>query len=118
MFNQDKLASQMTHFDPCIPVGSMADNALDIMTDTQGHLHCAWHKAKQPCKSRNRTHIVDVVWERDPGEKDRRWVRMEVRCEEGHGYFLLIRNHGGLTYFDSVLLDDSIVSPFAEGARW
>ena len=43
-------------------------------------------------------HVVDVVWERDPGEGDRRWVRLEARCEErGHGFLLFIRNHGGVS---------------------
>jgi hypothetical protein len=88
------------------------------MIDTDGHLQCAFHNAEQPCKSCYKTHIVDVVWERDPREMDRRWVRMEVRCEEGHGYLLLIRNHAGRTYFDTILLDGSVVSPFAKGARW
>ena len=91
--------------------------AIDLVADGHGHLRCASHNAKQPCKSRDKTHIVDVVWERDPREQDRRWVRMEVRCEEGHGYLLLIRNVGGHTFFDTVILCD-IVSPFAEGARW
>ena len=118
MFNQDKLASHLNHFDPCIQIGSMAGIAMHIMTDLEGHLHCAWHCPEEPCKSHNKTHIVDVVWEQDPGEMDRRWVRMEVRCEEGHGYLMLIRNHGGRTYFGTVLLDGSIVSPFADGSRW
>jgi hypothetical protein len=63
------------------------------------------------------THVVDVVWECDPSEGDRRWVRLEVRCEEGHGYFLLIRNHAGQTRLEYKQIDDN-VSPFAEGARW
>jgi hypothetical protein len=106
--NTDQLASQLTNSDFILPT-PMID---DIIRD--GYLKCPW----PDCSCGHKAHIVDVVWERDPRERDRRWVRLEVRCEEGHGYFLLIRNHGGVTYFDTVLLDDSIVSPFAEGARW
>jgi hypothetical protein len=69
------------------------------------------------CNQASYTHIVDVVWEMDPEEQDRRWVRMELRCENGHGFVILFRNHGGETRVESTFLDD-IVSPFAEGARW
>ena len=69
------------------------------------------------CNEAANTHVVDVVWEMDPEELDRRWVRMELRCENGHGFVVLVRNHGGETRFESAYLDD-IVSPFAEGARW
>ena|SRR5665213_645472 len=69
------------------------------------------------CSLSTFTHIVDVVWEMDPEELDRRWVRLELRCENGHGFMLLFRNHAGETRFESVFLDD-IVSPFAEGSRW
>lgn len=69
------------------------------------------------CDQANYTHVVDVVWETDPGEQDRRWVRMELRCENGHGFVILFRNHAGVTRVESAFLDDE-VSPFAEGARW
>jgi hypothetical protein len=69
------------------------------------------------CEDPHSTHVVDVVWEEDPGEGDRRLVRMEVRCENGHGYMLLVRNHGGTSCLDYRLLDD-VISPFAEGAKW
>lgn len=119
VFNQDKTASQCGHLDREIPVQNWSDLVLDIITNGKnGFLKCAWDSPKGPCKCGGKTHVVDVVWERDPGEQDRRWVRMEVRCEEGRGYLLLIRNHAGKSYFDTVLLDDSVVSPFAEGARW
>jgi hypothetical protein len=68
------------------------------------------------CNCGDFTHVVDVVWECDPSEGDRRWVRLEVRCENGRGYFLLIRNHAGLTRLEYKLIDGD-VSPFAEGAR-
>lgn len=113
MFNQDRLASQLTHSDQFDIEGQCAQLTMDTVTK-HGFLTCPW----PPCTCGGKTHVVDVVWERDPREQDRRWVRMEVRCEDGHGYLLLIRNHAGVTYFDVVLLDDSIVSPFAEGARW
>lgn len=116
MFNQDKVASQLTGADQFVVEGQTAFMATDTVTK-DGYLTCPWTE----CKCGNKTHVVDVVWERDPREQDRRWVRLEVRCEEGHGYLLLIRNHGGRSYFDLVILDgkdDRVVSPFAEGARW
>jgi hypothetical protein len=89
----------------------------DLIKD--GYLRCPWTTCPQTkCNCGHKAYIVGVVWERDPRELDRRWVRMEVRCEEGRGYLLLIRNHGGKSYFQTILLDDSIVSPFGEGARW
>jgi hypothetical protein len=63
------------------------------------------------------THVIDVVWERDPSEGDRRWVRLEVRCEAGHGYFLLLRNHAGTTRLEYQPIVGEL-SPFAEGVRW
>ena len=69
------------------------------------------------CECHHQTHVVDVVWECDPSEGDRRWVRLEVRCEMGRGYLLLIRNHAGQTRLEYKLIDGE-VSPFAEGARW
>lgn len=104
----DQLASQLTSTECTFPMPIIDDLIKD------GYLRCPW----TGCKCDHKTHIVDVVWERDPRERDRRWLRMEVRCEEGHGYLLLIRNHGGKSYFDTVLLDGSVVSPFAEGSRW
>jgi hypothetical protein len=113
MFNQDRLASQMTNSDQFVVDGQTAWMAIENLTK-EGYLRCPWAE----CKCGHKTHIVDVVWERDPREQDRRWVRLEVRCEEGRGYLLFIRNHGGKSYFEYVLLDGSVVSPFAEGARW
>jgi hypothetical protein len=82
-------------------------------TVSGSHLRCP-HSG---CDLPDFTHIVDVVWERDPHEGDRRWVRLEVRCENGHGYLLLIRNHAGTSYLEYQMLDDEL-SPFAEGVRW
>jgi hypothetical protein len=107
-FNEDQLASKLTTSDFCFSpqlIGSLIKD---------GHLRCPW----KGCTCDHMTHIVDVIWERDPRECDRRWVRLEVRCEEGRGYLLIIRNHAGESYFDTVLLDGSVVSPFAEGMRW
>jgi hypothetical protein len=44
-------------------------------------------------------------------------VRLEVRCEEGRGYFLLIRNHAGNTRLEYQQIDGEL-SPFGEGVRW
>jgi len=79
---------------------------------SDGDLRCP-HKG---CECDHNTHVVDVVWEQDPSE-GRRWVRLEVRCEMGRGYLLLIRNHAGQSRLEYQLLDDE-VSPFAGGARW
>lgn len=43
-------------------------------------------------------HVVDVKWEIDPDERDRKRVRLEVRCEGGHGFVLDIKNHAGTSY--------------------
>jgi hypothetical protein len=108
-YNTDELASRLTNPDLPSPP-PLFDHA--ILKD--GYLMCPW----PDCSCGHRTHIVDVVWERDPREGDRRWVRMEVRCELSRGYLLLIRNHHAKSYFDVVLLDDTVVSPFGEGAHW
>jgi hypothetical protein len=64
------------------------------------------------------THVVDVLWERDLEELDRRRVRIEFRCEAaGHGWLMLLRNHGGVTRIEIAELQ-GILSPFAEGVRW
>ena len=63
------------------------------------------------------THVVDVVWEMDPAEGDRRRVRLEVRCEDGHGFLLLIRNHAGSSWLAHHSIEGE-VSPFEEGSRW
>ena len=83
--------------------------------DPDGHVYVCC--GVRGCNQANKTHVVDVVWEMDPQELDRRWVRMELRCENGHGFAVLLRNRGGKTRVESAFLDD-IVSPFAEGARW
>jgi hypothetical protein len=79
----------------------------------EGGLRCPY----KGCECDDNTHVVDAVWERDPSEGDRRWVRLEVRCEMGRGYLLLIRNHAGHSRLEYQLLDGE-VSPFTEGARW
>jgi hypothetical protein len=111
MFNTttqlDQLASRLTSTDCPFPMPGI-DSVVQ-----ESYLRCPW----DACNCGHKTHIVDVVWERDP-RREHRWLRMEVRCEEGRGYLLLIRNHGGKSYFDTVLLDGSVVSPFAEGSRW
>jgi hypothetical protein len=67
------------------------------------------------CDQSEMTHVVGVVWEKDPEEGDRKRVRMEVRCEHGHGFILLIKNHAGSSYFQWEVLTD-IRSPFGEDA--
>jgi len=58
------------------------------------------------------THVVDVRWEPDPNESgERKRVRMEVRCEMGHGYVLFLTNHAGNSYFRWEPLTD-IRTPF------
>ena len=79
----------------------------------EGELRCPY----KGCECGNFTHVVDVVWECDPSEGDRRWVRLEVRCEMGRGYLLLIRNHAGQSRLEYQPLDGNI-SPFGDGARW
>jgi hypothetical protein len=69
------------------------------------------------CECADNTHVVDVVWECDPSEGDRRWVRLEVRCEEGRGYFLFIRNHAGHTRLEYKLIDGE-ASPLEGEVRW
>jgi hypothetical protein len=93
--------------------GLSHDNPLPENILKGPYLRCPHGECGMP----EMTHVVDVVWERDPQEGDRRWVRMEVRCELGHGSLLLIRNHGGRSYIEVRELGD-LVSPFAEGARW
>jgi hypothetical protein len=90
-------------------------NKLHSMGDV---LDCGQIKCPHPGCDSMYTHVMDVVWERDPHEGDRRWVRMEVRCEErGHGFLLFIRNHGGVSRMEYQLLENE-VSPFSEGGRW
>lgn len=86
--------------------GSLTNQALTA-------LRCPY----KGCECNHQTHVVDVVWKVDPSEGDRRWVRLEVRCEMGRGYFLLIRNHAGHTRLEYKPIDGEL-SPFAEGARW
>lgn len=116
MFNQDKFAAQQAHTDQFITEKPYAVRA-PINTTEDGFLQCPWVHFSTKCQCDHKTHVVDVVWERDPREQDRRWLRLEVRCEEGRGYLLFIRNHGGRSYLDYALLD-GVVSPFAEGSRW
>jgi hypothetical protein len=69
------------------------------------------------CDLPDMTHVVRVTWETDPYEGDRKRVRLEVRCESGHGFFLDIKNHAGLSYFQWEALSD-IQSPFSEERTW
>jgi hypothetical protein len=62
------------------------------------------------------THVVDLRWETDIHEGDRKHVRMEVRCEMGHGYILFIANHAGNSYFRWELISD-VCSPFASSGE-
>jgi hypothetical protein len=62
------------------------------------------------------THVMDVRWETDPHEGDRKHVRMEVRCEEGHGYVLSLTNHAGRSSFRWEPLTD-IRSPFDDDVK-
>jgi hypothetical protein len=63
------------------------------------------------------THVVDARWETDPNEGDRKHVRMEVRCEMGHGYILSLTNHAGSSYFRWEPLTD-IRGVFGEEQTW
>ena len=100
-YTADRTARNLPHVD--LP--------LNILYGSR--LRCPHEK----CEMWEMTHVVDVVWEEDPHERDRHWVRMEVRCESGHGFLLLIRNHAGKSHVEGRMLDD-VVSPFAEGAKW
>lgn len=75
-------------------------------------LRCPHHVCECP-----ETHVVDVQWETDSNEGDRKHVRMEVRCERGHGYLLDIANHAGCSYFRWQPLTDTR-SPFTEKKDW
>lgn len=108
MFNSDKRILERIHAGRVSPIRlepTEPGEPVNISCGVRG------------CNKKHKTHIVDVVWERDPEAHDRRWVRLELRCENGHGFVILFRNHGGETHIESAFLDD-IVSPFAEGARW
>lgn len=67
------------------------------------------------CDRATLTHVVGVHWEKCPEEQDRKRVRLDVRCENGHGFVIAIRNHGGISYIEWEVLAD-IKSPF--GMRW
>jgi hypothetical protein len=62
------------------------------------------------CDNTDHTHVMDVRWEIDPQEGDRKRVRMEVRCESGHGFVLLIRNHAGNSFLECEALMDVLPS--------
>jgi hypothetical protein len=100
-YNTDKIAGK-----------NISPRAL-VQVIQNGYLKCPHVSCDMP----DMTHVVDVAWERDPDEGDRRWVRLEVRCESGHGYLLLIRNHAGESRIVHQLLEGEL-SPFAEGVRW
>lgn len=99
---------------------SVDQQARKIKTGTPGALQVfdrAGNSVCPKCDSRL-THIVDVQWETDPEENDRRRVRLEFRCEEhGHGWLVLLGNHGGVTRMEYADVEGTI-SPFAEGVRW
>lgn len=57
------------------------------------------------------THVVSVHWEKDPEERDRKRVRMEVLCENGHSFVLVLKNHAGSSFFEWQAQTD-IRSPF------
>lgn len=103
MFDTDKQAKNLTESHSC-------SNLREVLNS--GVIRCPHTGCDDP-----HTHVVDVVWETDPAEGDRRRVRLEVRCENGHGFLFLISNHGGQSRLVHHLLND-VYSPFAEGARW
>jgi len=85
-------------------------NAVGAIIDKNGNIEC-------PHCGSQLTHVVDVVWEPD-SSKERRRVRMELRCEDhGHGCFILITNHAGWSRIECAEITGE-TSPFAEGARW
>lgn len=98
-----------------------------LVLSTHRHPHTSGELPRNPstrlscphdgCAAPEMTHVVDVTWELDPAEGDRRRVRMEVRCENGHGFLLFISNHAGVSTVWCSLLSDN-QSPFAEGVRW
>jgi hypothetical protein len=93
----------------------LSDLRQNLSSILEGNaIHCPHMK----CDAPEFTHIVDVVWEADPVEFDRRWVRLEMRCEYGHGTMILVRNHGGFSRVEYQLLGGDPISPFAEGNRW
>ena len=115
-FNSDQQAHNLDHHELNALGGVIGQEAVGG-SPSRGREYLTVLKCPhQGCKCQQQTHVVDVVWERDPSEGDRRWVRMEVRCEEGHGYFLLIRNHAGQTRIEYKPLGGAS-TPFAEGVR-
>ena len=116
-FNTDQQARSIVHQES-YALGAVIGQEAVAGSPSQGREYLTVLKCPhKSCECYHQTHVVDVVWERDPSEGDRRWVRMEVRCEEGHGYFLLIRNHAGQTRIEYKPIDGSSW-PFEEGARW
>jgi hypothetical protein len=69
------------------------------------------------CNQMDHTHIVDVKWEIDPDEGDRKRVRMEIRCENGHGFVLNIKNHAGSSFLEWEAMTDNR-SPFGMDSTW
>ncbi|MCU1309805.1 MAG: hypothetical protein JWO20_930 [Candidatus Angelobacter sp.] len=78
-----------------------------IGRDVRNELRCP----TPDCNLPELTHVVAVRWERDPVEGDRKRLWMEVRCEAGHGFILLIRNHAGCSFLEWGALPD-MRSPF------
>jgi hypothetical protein len=69
------------------------------------------------CDQASMTHTVGVHWEKCPEERDRKRVRLDVRCENGHGFVIAIRNHAGVSFVEWEVLTD-IKSPFTEETDW
>ena len=87
------------------------DIRLVIVKDVRTELHCPF----SGCDLADYTHVVDVKWEMDPDEGDRKRLLLEVRCENGHGIVLVIKNHAGNSFIQwGVLFDKQI--PF--GMDW
>jgi hypothetical protein len=111
----DAYAPRRNSHDPAFPPHYLGGTALDVVTK-DGTLHCACDSRSNRCPSANKVHVVDVAWERDPAEKDRRQVRMTLMCKEGHVSLFFIRNHGGISYFDCVIMDDECAAADARKA--
>lgn len=89
----------------------MRDNTeIVIVRESRTELRCPCGG----CDMAEYTHVVDVKWEHDPDEGDRMRVRMEVRCENGHGFVLDIKNHAGWSFVQWEVLPDNR-SPFEHG---